>query len=235
MQRRGIPPYTPCRPDRGRACARERDCPRRRPDAGHVRPLSRRGGGGAAHRRRLAPRRRLRRLQGGRAGPGRVLLLAPGARSPQATQPRPPHAPAPDGRGVPEHARPRLRVACRGPRRRLRLRRRLRGAPVSGRGGPPLGALLDGRHHRRSRPGGQARGLPPARDPRGVHRRHPHARAVGRHRLAAPAAAPAPAAGAGDDGRDAAQRHAERRARRDLHPRGGPLRPSAPWSGSTRR
>ena len=114
-------------------------------------------------------------------------------------------------------------LACRGARRRLRLRRRVRRAPVPGRGGPPVGALLDGGHHRRRRSGGQARGLPPARDPRGVHRRHPHPRAVGRHRLAAPAAAPAPAAGAGDDGRDAAQRHAERRVRRGLHPRGRTL------------
>ena len=104
MRRRGLPPYTPCRPA-ARAPAREsKTASRRGPDAGHVRPLSRRGGGDAARRRRPAPRRRLRRLQGGRAGPGRVLLLAPGARSPQPPQHRPPHAPAPDGRGVPQHA-----------------------------------------------------------------------------------------------------------------------------------
>ena len=72
-------------------------------------------------------------------------------------------------------------------------------------------------------PAAKSRSLPPARDPRGVHRRHPHPRAVRRHRLAAPAAAPAPAAGAGDDGGDAAERHAERRVRRDVHPRGGAL------------
>ena len=38
---------------------------------------------------------------------------------------------------------------------RLRLRRRVRGAPVPGRRGAPVGALLDRRHHRRGRPGGQ--------------------------------------------------------------------------------
>ena len=181
--------------------------------------------GGATRRRRPAPRRRLRRLQGGRAGPGRVLLLAPGARSPRAPEPRPPHAPAPDGRGVPQHARPRRSARRRGsaappspsspgtPRTCAWTRRPTRGCST-GRGTSPTEPIALAKAEAFRRHGI----LEASIDVILTRERSDDTAWLRRQRLLRLPPAQATI------GRDAAERHAERRLRRDVHPRGGTLR-----------